>query len=503
MNHKELYQSYLKNKESFHCYINKIKYNAKFDIYTIINSTLIKNPYNTKFPIKFFLMDFPKKSSYLFSFIKNIIKFYKRYYLFFINYFFQFILFKILYKKKKLSFSDKDILVDVFLSLNTSNKLNDTYFTGLSNILKEHNKNCIFIARLLFIQEDYSSLKDFTKFIKFSNSSKQDILFEHELLSLKDFITLFYLISVYPFKTLRLLQKSTNKIDDLFNHELLNDINIVSFKAFSRYIFGKNISKFKNINRIYLWCEHQVIERSFNYGIRQHNKNIELIGCQFLINFETYFNSYIDDLDFEMKSSPHKVLVNGNYYLLNRKKVKYEIGVSLRYKKLFQYNYKREGNKILILGSYIYEDTLFMINSMKEFKNVIFKPHPTMDIHKLGKIPNNIIISNQNIYELFKTTQIAIGNASGTSVEAVSCQIPMIIIPSKDMILPNTLISYGKGEIWDVAFSDTDIKKVYSNLINYNNKYPNRIKNISNWYKKEFFTEPNHQNIIQTFNLDL
>ena len=43
MNPKELNSSYQNNKQKFHNYINRIKKNSPWDIYTIINATLIKN----------------------------------------------------------------------------------------------------------------------------------------------------------------------------------------------------------------------------------------------------------------------------------------------------------------------------------------------------------------------------------------------------------------------------------------------------------------------------
>ena len=54
MNSKELERSYLEKKDIFHKFINNIKKNSPWDIYTIINPTLIKNPFSSDFPINFF-----------------------------------------------------------------------------------------------------------------------------------------------------------------------------------------------------------------------------------------------------------------------------------------------------------------------------------------------------------------------------------------------------------------------------------------------------------------
>ena len=131
------------------------------------------------------------------------------------------------------------------------------------------------------------------------------------------------------------------------NYSLIIDLQNVNFDSLTRYIFGKNLSNIESINKIYSWSEFQVVERSFNYGIRSNSQTIKLIGLQFYLNYETYFNAYIDDLDFDMLSSPHQVLVNGEYYVINRQKVKYDTGVSLRYKNIFTFQGIQEENNIL------------------------------------------------------------------------------------------------------------------------------------------------------------
>ena len=310
---------------------------------------------------------------------------------------------------------------------------------------------------------------------------------------------LFILVIKYPFKTLRLMQNEDKEIDNVFNNSLIEDIKHFSFNGLSRYILGKKIAQIKNIKKIYSWSEFQVIERSFNYGIRSTKNDIELISLQFYLNYETYFNSYIDDLDYEMLSSPHKVLVNGKYYIKERKKLKYEVGISLRYNEIFNFNGIKEEKNVLLLGSYIESDTQYMLESVKDFENVIFKNHPAVDIKRFGKLSSNITVSNENIYKLFETTKLAIGTASGTSVEAVSCGISVIIIASQNNLTANPLVSYGKGKIWDIAFSKDDVKILYNKLINNNDN--KEILEISNWYKTNFFVEPSEKNIVNVFEL--
>ena len=120
------------------------------------------------------------------------------------------------------------------------------------------------------------------------------------------------MILKYPFKILNIKQKEENDIARIFNNSLIEDFKYFSFDSLTRYLLGKNLSKIKSIRIIYSWSEFQVIERSFNYAIRKNCNHIELVGLQFYINYDTYFSSRPDDIDYDMLSSPHKILVNAN-----------------------------------------------------------------------------------------------------------------------------------------------------------------------------------------------
>jgi len=501
LNSKDLEESYQKNKDKFHHYINTIKENMKVDIYSVINTTLISNPYATAFPKNFFLKKNIKKNQF-FSYIKKSFRFYIEQFYFLCSYLISFILYKIFYKKKHIV-NKNSIGIDLFFVVDNiikDNKFNENYFKNLYEVLDKYNQAYIFIPRLYGVSKNPFKL---IKLFKILNQDKRDFLFEFELLNLKDFISLFGIIFLYPFKTLRLRQDGNKSHDKLFNQELINDISKQQFEAFSRYIYGQNIASTKSVNKIYSWSEFQVVERSFNYGIR-NNGNIHLIACQFYLNYETYFNAYIDDIDYDMLSSAHEVLVNGKYYVLDRRKVLYRAGAALRYQNIFTYSHRQsvQNNNILLLGSYIQKDTQSMLKSVEKFERVFFKNHPVVNINVYGQLKSNIRVVNDNIYELFKGVSVAIGTASGTSVEAVSCGVSVIIIASADNLTANPLVAYGKGKIWDIAFTKDDVEIVYNKLIKYRIENQNEMNEISFWYRDNFFVEPTEENIVKAFELE-
>jgi len=497
---KALEENYQIKKESFHEYIDKVKKNAPWDIYTIVNSTLSKNPYTSKFPFKFFSLNI-SKVNYKVLFLKSILKFYaKNIYLLF-SYLIALLLYKIYFLNKKTR--EPKVVIDTFGLIDQVNKLGrfeENYFKGVYELLDKYKVDYVILLRLYKVGKNPFKLINFFKII---NQENQNFIFEYEFFTVKDFLKLFMLILKYPFKTLRLLQGEQTQTDRLFNQVLIEDISMCSFDSFSRYILGKNIAKIDMIEKVYAWSEFQVIERSFNYGIRSTNSIIEINALQFFINNQKYFNAYIDELDFNMLSSPDKVFVNGRYYLQDRKNIRYDIGVSLRYKEIFNFNGIQEEKNIVLLGSYIERDTKYLLESVEDFNHIIFKNHPAVDISKFGKIPKNIVLSNDNIYTLFETTKLVISTSfAGTSVEAVACGISVIVVASQDNLTANPLVEYGQGKIWDIAFSQDDITMVYNRLIKYRNKNPNEIQKMAQWYKENFFVEPTEENIVKVFELD-
>ena len=499
MNSIEIDNCYKNRKNKYFKYINDIKSIMTVDIYSIINTTLIKNPYNHDFPLKFFLKEFKKENKFR-IFIKSCLEFYIKQFYYFISYIISFFIFKIIYKKKS-TIIENHIILDIYLMVDTvveNKKFDEKYFSKLYEVLDKYEQKYIFLPRLYGVSKNPFKL---IKLFKIINKDKRNFIFEFEFITHKDIVQLLFMICKYPFKTLRLMQKERTQEDILFNNELIKDIPKTSIDAFTRYILGKNLSELDKIKKIYSWGEFQVTERSFNYGIRTNNQFIKLYGCQFYINYDTYFSTHVDDLDDILNTAYHNVLVNGKYYILSRNKINYKEGVSLRYNNLFNFKTENKYHNILVLGSYFVEDTKYLLKCVKNIKNVIFKSHPAVRVEDLDIESHNIKLVNENIYELFKKSNIVISTASGTLIEAVSSGLSVIIIASQTNLTGNPLVDFGKGKIWDIAFSEDEVSTVYNKLLKYREKNLEKINEIALWYKDNFFIEPSEENIKKTFEI--
>ena len=489
--------------EILHNYVSRIKQKKKNDIHSIVNTTLTINPYVTNFPKNFLFENFSKQNKAK-LFLVNTIKFYIYHFLEFSKYIQTFIYCKFLYKKKY-KVAQQELVLDIFVLVDSvikDGKFNENYFPALYPILKKENIKYVFIPRLYGLSWNpfklHHQLKDFFQVI---NKDTNIFLFEFELLSVKDFFQLAWLILCYPFKTLRLLVKEKKQQDISFNNHLLRDISKQQFDAFSRYIFGKNIAKISNISKIYSWSEFQVIERSFNYAVRK-NSDIKVYACQFLVNYPIYFNMHVQDIDEVNGSAPNKVLVNGSHYLLERERVDYQLGVSLRYQNIFEYQGQNVGSNIVLLGSYFIDETKKMLKLVSNFDAILFKGHPAIDVDIFrGIMGNNIKVTNENIYDLFPKTALIIGSATGSLAEAVACGVSVVVVAREHELITNPLVDMGKGKMWDIAFNMIEVEQKMKKLLEFRNKNMDEIKSIATWYKDNLFIEPSEENILKTFEL--
>ena len=100
MTPKELEDSYNSTKFTFHNYIDGIKKNSIWDLYTIINATLVKNPFASTLPLLFFKKE-TKKTNLLTLFLKRLPKYYLKVTHHFLSYIVATAIYKIYFKKKR------------------------------------------------------------------------------------------------------------------------------------------------------------------------------------------------------------------------------------------------------------------------------------------------------------------------------------------------------------------------------------------------------------------
>jgi len=472
--------------------INSIKTK---NLYSIINPTLILNPYITDFPKEWFEKR-ERRWSFL-QFLKSSTIFYFKLSIKLSIFTLQKILFSLFWNRKD---RVEKVIIDIFLLSDRvlkSGKFIDTYFQNLPEILEKRDIPYSYLPRIYGLGINPLRFLQLLNILKKENKS---FIFEYQLVSYLDILKILFQIAIYPFQTLQLLQNREKWENRLFNFHLIQDIARQDLIAWTRYFAGRKLVELQNIEKIISWSEFQVVERGFNFGYRSAGGRGKIYGSQLYISYPAYLNTFVFSEDQRSLSAPHQVLVNGKYFLENRDSEFYRLGVSLRYGEVFRFQkdtQKRE--KILLLASYLKDETNQMIDICKNI-DLQLKLHPTQKPNDF-QIPNSFQLTDRNIYELFQTSKIVITTGSGTAVEAVAVGVSVIIIESQTNLTSNPLVDYGKGEIWDSVNSTKEILEKMDKLEKFRRDNPERIEEISQWYKDNFFVEPTEENIIKAFEL--
>ena len=103
---------------------------------------------------------------------------------------------------------------------------------------------------------------------------------------------------------------------------------------------------------------------------------------------------------------------------------------------------------------------------------------------------SNLLILTYYLYKIKSKTE------SGTAVG-----VSVIIVNSQTNLTSNPLIDFGKGEIWDEVDNEKELLIKLNQLQEFRKNNPERIDEISKFYKDNFFVEPTEENILKVFEL--
>jgi hypothetical protein len=486
-------------------YLDRIKESAYKDIAHLSNIVLNKNPYQSNLIHNYFFESQSQKITRFFLFNKIFMFYIKNIVIFFV-FLINLIIFKLFSRKSNFNSNKEIYLLDIYFLADRIIKdgfFKDSYFPGLYKTLDQKNKDYVFFPRFHGLGKNPYKFYKLLKIL--NNDKKNNFLFEYEFLGLFDFVRIAFFIVSYPIKQFDLLQKENSKLDELFNYEIFDVLPNTRFETFTRYLSGKNISKMlSNSSKVISWQEFQNLEKGFCRAIRESNDKIVIFGCELLIKYDQYLSMHITDTDVKLLVTPHKTLLNGKYNYSDSELHNFTYGVSFRYKGIFEFtkNYNSEKTLLVLLGSDI-NGSQKLLKTVGHLSKLEIKLHPASN----EKDFDNFIKENWNyvyedLYKLFEKTNIVfISPMSGAALEAVACGISVIIIASKDFLMVNPLIEYGHGKIWDVVFDRSELNDKVNALLDFKQNNPSEIKNISNWYKNNFFIEPTEDNISEAFEL--
>jgi len=519
MNNKDVNKLYLPEDqrisiEKYNQSLNEVNKLAYKDIYLLSNDSLSRNAIRSGLLNKIHSnVNLQKDKSYKFIFFRKICNYYLRSCVSFFLWILQKVAFLLSgFKSKSLASNNKTLtLIDTFFvtsNLQKNNYKDKAYLKGLDDILERNKIKYSYLPVFYGVQNPFKYFSIFRGFKK----NNIDYITDHELLTIKDIWKLLNFIVMYPFHVLY-LAKGLNKQDMVtmaIKEELFSTLDQVTWRGYARYLTGRRISmKSEKINLI-SWCEYQTVNKNLYKGIREGNGEVKIFGCQFFVQFGCWVNINIPDSEIEFGITPDLILANGPGYLKKNTNIEHRIGISLRYKRLFESTVevlKDESDlKPIVLLSYVAEESQSVLKllSQSEYatERVYVKAHPALSLLSIKSLINsNWDFIDGDLYDCLENVNLVIVTASGTAVEAASMGKSVIIIGNLGAVTWNPMLNLGRGEIWDVAESAEELSTIKTSLMSYRITNPDKVYKLACDYKKLLFNDATDAEVLDMFEL--
>ena len=398
-------------------------------------------------------------------------------------------------------------LVDIFLvpeQIAQSGDLNDRFFPGLESKLKSKGVNYAYVPK--FFGSDNPML--YFRMFRQVKEKSRSVLSSFQLLGLFDYLKIFMFVPSYPLRVFRQIrQLGESQEDKLLRFLLWDTMDHTAVKNYARLLFGQCISKMSiPAIKCISWYENQPQDKNFYKGLRSTPGKVKIYGAQLYLWPATLLNLHVDEREVDFGLIPDHILVNGNYYLREEGRLKFKIGPSMRYSRLFEAKVSaKDKTAILVLlpfFEYEIEKILKMVEEAGFSVEVFVKFHPATEKEKyIQWFEGKMQMVDDDIYTLFNRVGCVIGQSTGALVEATSLGIPVININTGRGMSHDYLPEFGKGIIWQNASNGTEIVKwvnIFSDLLK---DKSDLMHAIAKKHKEMFFCEPTSERIDEAFEL--
>lgn len=408
-------------------------------------------------------------------------------------------------KKQKYNFENRQlVLLDTFIlsdSIN-SGKYIDRYYTGILEDLTSDKKRDIYFVP--------SFIGKFTKkqLHQIYQNSKEQILYKHNYLQLSDYVQAIFALAKMKFPKNDFFFHGFN-VTSLIKSEFdKTRYNASSFGGLLNYYFIKRLNEQQiSIKLLIDWNENQPIDKGLIKGVRDFFPDTYIKGYQGFI-ISTDFNFYIQPTDFEIKNGviPDEICVIGISLEKRIKKYSNNIKVTTAPAYRFQGVYKKcsinvTNNKVLLvalpIGLNESYDIMNVLHKAFEYKTkynykIRIKPHPVLKINKLislfrDKWNNNFEIAEGDFTEILVNSDMLIGNASTTLIEALSRGISVAVIGSQSGITQNPIPSFVDKNMWQLCYLPEELSYAIDTFMGKTEQYKEELKEKGEQMKRMFF----------------
>lgn len=387
-------------------------------------------------------------------------------------------------------------LIDVFAPvkkiLNDGAFKDDNYLPGLYENL--NSKNIKFIV-LLTLYDDSNNINDLAKALEILRDEKNfDFIYGYEFLGFLDILKIALFALTYPIKLLALLSKKelfSDEVAAIAKDEMLRGVKQVRLYERARTLYAKKIEQKYGALNVLGWYEGQPHQKCFYRGLtKSHITGLVLY---------TYYDSYnfMEPLKSEVifGVSPHKYLVASKGKLKNYDGFDVSLAPLLRSKRLFDLAENRRplGESVVIFlphETYIAQTIMDIVakSDTLGISSVIVKRHPSRGDFSVS-LKDDWRLSASNFYDLLQEAKLIISAESSTTVEALCCGVPVVLIGMLDRHTPCYFFEEDRGAMWETVYNEKELDAAITSL-SLSLEKENKMADVGKKYLDYYFTKP-------------
>lgn len=439
---------------------------------------------------------------------------------------FQFFWAKI-YTKRHTSTDKQDIiLIDTFLYEDsvTNDGIKDRHYPDMESYLQEQER-----VRIKYLPTFYK-IRNYGKIIKAVRRASGKYILKEDYLGINDY---FYAL-MHPFRmrTFRSRNYQYRKIDitslvyeDLYANQWLYS----SIEALLKFRLARRMAEGGIDISCYVdWYENQEIDHGLNAGMRKYFPDAKSVGYQGYHAAKNYLSMFPIEQEYKSKVIPHELMVIGKGLIEEPKEFCQDILVTtapaLRQMHIHEKIPEREIEEkytILVALPAVQTDYLRIINLLKDINqqaairnylqlnNVQFllKPHPSItgralyDMHEMLE-HSGIRLTDRSLYEHLGSSNLFISTASGTCLEALGRNIPVIIIGSDRGLTYNPIPVDAPETMWRICFTEDAVIKVIKKFIDHKKDRKDIYTETGKQIRQNYFEPVTRDSIIRMLKFD-
>jgi hypothetical protein len=405
----------------------------------------------------------------------------------------------------------KDIvLIDTFILKKYLDS--DRYYPGLFEKLPQKDKDSLHFAPT-FLDFGFSG---FFPVIKKLRKANVNFILKEDFLKFRD-----YFFSIGHF-----FRRRSIKIKECF-YEGMNfsglmreDINSwnhfgSAVSALLNYRFSMRLSwKGATISCIVDWFENQPIDKGWNAGFNKHYPDVPSKGYVGYLQSNHYLCQYPTPLEKQCKMLPNSIAVMGQGLASRVREfcpdMPVEVAPAFRFSGVYSDRkaWPEEGGSNILLGlSFIFSESLEMLGKLEEALTQIdsgkikiyAKAHPSISKEKLmnarrKSLPDRLELVEGDFMECLEKSNLFIGNASSTCLEALARGIPVIVLGGSSGLMHNPIPESVPTEFYRLCVFVQDLVEAIKHFENSKLDFDF----VSEFVKREFFS-PVTENAISDF----